>query len=93
MQNTHRVNPISICRHWVDKYRKPKRHRLLTKSQILIEKELDLQKIIHRLRLLVFSSIGILSKEQRIFIDKMSEVVVHESTVDAPTSSDNELDE
>lgn len=87
------MDSFSICRHWFDKCRAPKRHKLLKKSQVLIEKELDLQKIIHRLRLLIFSSIGFLSKEQSVFIDKMSEVVLHESTADAPTSSDNELDE
>ena len=45
------------------------------------------------MRLLIFSTIGFLSKEQSVFIDKMSQVVVHESTADAKTSSDDELDE
>lgn len=60
---------------------------------MLIEKELDIQKVVHRMRLLIFATIGSLTKEQNIFVDKMSQVVVHESTADALTTTDDELDQ
>lgn len=45
------------------------------------------------MRLLIFATIGSVTKEQSIFIDNMSQVVVHESTEDALTTTDDELDE
>ena len=77
----------------IDRCRAPKERRLLEKSQTMIEKELDLQKIIHRIRLLVFSTMGTLTAQQSIFADKFSQVVVHESDTDETTSSDDELSE
>lgn len=64
----------------------------MKKFQINIEKELDLGKVLHRLRLFVFSSLGTLSKDQSIFADRMSRIVIRESSEEEVVSSDNELE-
>lgn len=55
-----------------------------------MEKELDLEKVLHRLRLFVFSTLGTLTKDQSIFADRMSRIVIRESS-DHAESSDQEL--
>ena len=60
---------------------------------IRIQKELDLQKLIHRLRVLLFSAMGNLTSEQSVYVDKMSHIVVNESSDEQETSEDDELKE
>ena len=50
-----------------------------------------MQKYIHRVRLQVTTTLGILSNYQSLFADKMSHIVVHESSDFDETSSDDEL--
>ena len=54
---------------------------------------LDLEKLIHRLRLSVFTAMGTLTADQSVFVDKLSRVIVRESSDFENTSSDNELSE
>ena len=55
------MKPKGYLEHLINRFRQPKRYKLLRKSQIQVEKELDLQKIIHRLRLLVYTTLGVLT--------------------------------
>ena len=48
--------------------------------------------MLHRLRLFVFSSLGTLSKDQIIFVDRISRIVIRESSEEEVVSSDNELE-
>ena len=64
----------------------------MEKFQVKIEKELDLEKILHRIRLFAFATLGTLSKDQSIFADKMSRIVIKESSEDKVESSDRELE-
>lgn len=76
-----------------DKFcKKSKKKRVMQKFQIKIEKELDLEKVLHRLRLFVFATAGTLTKDQSIFSDRMSRIVIRESTEEQTESSDNELE-
>jgi len=75
-----------------NRFREPKTYQLLNKFQIQLEKELDLSKIIHRLRLLIFTAMGTLTADQSVFVDKMSGVILRESTDFDGTSSDEELE-
>ena len=52
-----------------------------------------MQKFLHRVRLQVTATLGLLSRQQSIFVDKMSQIVIHESTDFDKTSTDEELRE
>ena len=73
--------------------RDPKSSRIQNKLLRNIDKELDLEKTIYRLRLLAFNAIGSMSKDQSIFVDRISRIVVNESSNLDYTSSDKELKE
>ena len=75
----------------LDKYRAPNKYKLFEKFQIQLDKELDLEKIIRRVRLLVFTAMGTLTTDQSVFVDKMSRMIVRESSDFEETSSDEEL--
>lgn len=61
-------------------FKKSKKTRILRQFQIKMEKELDLEKVLHRLRLFTFASLGTLSMDQSILADKMSRIVIKESS-------------
>ena len=46
------------------------------KTQEFVDKELDLVRLIRRLRMLVLTSIGTLTMEQRVLTKKMTDIVV-----------------
>ena len=79
--------------NWLERFRSKKRHKLLHKFQIRLDKELDLEKIIHRLRFLVFTAMGLLTADQNVFVDTMSKMTLHESSDFEETSTDEELHE
>ena len=54
---------------------------------------MDLQKFIHRQRVNVNAMLGLLTASQSIFVDKMSQIIVHESSNMEVTSEDDELDD
>ena len=66
---------------------------MLVKSATRMDKELDLQKFLHRQRILVTSLLGLLKGRQSSFVDYHSQLVVRESTDMENTSSDAELDD
>ena len=88
-----RVKVPGFFQSILDKYKAPKKYKLLNKFQTQLEKELDLEKIIRRIRLLVFSAMGILTADQSVFVDTMSRMIVRESSDFKETSSDEELGE
>ena len=90
---TKRVKVPGFFQSILDKYKAPKKYKLLNKFQTQLEKELDLEKIIRRIRLLVFSAMGILTADQSVFVDTMSRMIVRESSDFKETSSDEELGE
>lgn len=65
--------------------------KLMIKSQSSIGKELDLRKFIYRQRLFVTAILGLLSGRQSFFVDKMSQLMIRESSNLEETSSDAEL--
>ena len=65
--------------------------KLIQKSQSSITKELDLRKFIYRQRLQSVAILGILSGRQSLFVDKMSQLVIRESSNFEETSGDEEL--
>ena len=58
-----------------------------------MDKELDLRKFIHRQRVFTTAILGLLSGTQSRFVDKMSQLVIRESSNLEETSSDQELSE
>ena len=66
--------------------------RQLKKSLIQIDKELDLKKFLYRSRISVASLLGLLTSKQSAFVDKMSQIVIRESSDFDETSEDDELE-
>ena len=64
----------------------------MLKSKNKLEKELDLRKFIHRQRVFTTAAIGLLTGSQSLFVNKMAQMVVRESS-DTNTSADDELDD
>lgn len=62
------------------------------KSHSRLTKELDLRKFIHRQRVFTTAAIGLLSGPQSLFVNKMSQLVIRESS-DSDTSGDDELND
>ena len=56
-----------------------------------MNKELDLRKFIHRQRLSTTALLGLLDGRQSLFVDKMSQLVIRDSSNLDETSSDEEL--
>ena len=69
-----------------------KNKKLLRKSITQIDKELDLKKFLYRSRLNVASLLGLLTSKQSAFVDKMSQIVIRESSDFDETSEDDELE-
>lgn len=65
--------------------------QMLLKSQSKISKELDLRKFIYRQRLQTTAILGLLTGRQNFFVDKMSQLVIRESSNLDETSDDSEL--
>ena len=64
---------------------------MMMKSESSLTKELDLRKFIYRQRLQTTAILGLLSGAQSFFVDKMSQLVIRESSNLEETSSDDEL--
>ena len=64
----------------------------MNKSHTRLTKELDLIKFIHRQRVFTTAAIGLLTGPQSLFVNKMSQLVIRESSA-SETSSDDELDD
>ena len=71
---------MGFLRAIINRFRQPSRHKLLKKSTKRIEKELDLVKFVKRMRLLISGTLGLLSPQQRLFVDEFSQINVHESS-------------
>ena len=64
---------------------------MLRKSESSLQKELDLKKFITRQRLSTYAILSLLKSRQRFQIDRMSQMVVRESSNFEWTSSDEDL--
>ena len=64
----------------------------MLKSKHKLEKELDLRKFVHRQRVFTTAAIGLLTGAQSLFVNKMAQMVIRESS-DTNTSADDELDD
>ena len=83
------IRKLSYFRTWFtcqSKYKK-----MLLKSESSITKELDLRKFIYRQRVTMTALLGLLSGRQSFFIDKLSQLVIRESSNLEETSSDADL--
>ena len=67
---------------------------MLAKSEISINKELDLVKFLRRMRLFTFATLALLSRRQQFIGDNLSTMLMRESSdFDDSTSDDEELNE
>ena len=64
----------------------------MLKSHNRLTKELDLRKFIHRYRMFTTAIIGLLTGPQSLFVYKMSQLIIRESS-DSETSGDDELND
>ena len=73
---TEKIKPESFCRTLLGHFRGPKKSKMLDRTFTMINKELDLVKVIRKIKMLVLSSFGTLTFEQRRLVIKASELVV-----------------
>ena len=66
---------------------------MLDKSSSRLSKELDLQKFLHRQRVLVVSLLGLLKSRQSSFVDSYSQLVICESDDMDKSSEDDVLND
>ena len=64
---------------------------MLDKSSSRLSKELDLQKFLHRQRVLVVSLLGLLKGRQSSFVDYYSQLIIRESDDMEETSGDDAI--
>ena len=74
------MKPKGFWPRLIERYKQPKRHKLLQKSENRIKKELDLVKFVKRMRLLISGTMGLLTPQQRLFVDEFSQLLVYESS-------------
>ena len=65
--------------------------KTLIQAESKLDKEMDLQKFITRQRLQTVAVLALLSGKQSFFIDKMSQMLIRESSNFEETSDDEEL--
>ena len=63
----------------------------MRKSRSSISKELDIVKFIQRQRMTMIALLSLFSGRQKVLIDKMSQMLIRESSNFEETSSDDEL--
>ena len=67
---------------------------MMAKSQISLEKELDLVKFLRRMRLFTYATLSLLNRRQQFISDNLSTMLIRESSdFDESTSDDGELNE
>ena len=66
---TNRVEVPGFFKSIIDRFRAPKKYKLLKKFEIQLSKELDIEKIIHRLRFFVYTAMVRLTADQSVFVD------------------------
>ena len=65
-----------------------KYNRLLHKTQTAVEKEFDLIKFFRRQRITAHALLALLNGRQQFVVDKMSNLLVHESSLSDSSSDD-----
>ena len=72
--------PQNLIMSWFQYCRYPKRYKLIKKSKVRIDQELDLVKFVQRMRSLISGTMGLLKSKQRLFVDEFSQILVYESS-------------
>ena len=67
----------------------PKRHRLLERTELLIKRELDLVKVVTKLRMQALATLGSLTPQRRALVHKMAEIIVDDSSTDHQSAAAN----
>ena len=60
----------------------------MKKSEKRIGKELDLIKFIQRMRSITSGTLGLLTPQQRLFVDEFSQILIYESSCNSSGSDD-----
>ena len=73
-----RISFSNFFKSFFDNCRYPKRLRILEEAQIRVDKELDLQKYLSRMRFNLNATMGLLTPNQKMFARQMSRIVINE---------------
>ena len=66
---------------------------MISKSEVLVNKELDLVKFLQRQRLTIWALLALLNTRQQFMVDKMATMVLRESSGSDEESDDRELEQ
>ena len=87
MFNIERIKASNFFMSFFDKFRQPKRLRILEEAQVLVDKELDLKKYFDRMRFNLSATMGLLTPSQKLFAKQMSRIVINEDKSDSELNS------
>ena len=62
-KESQRIEPLGFIDGLKQRFLNPKKHKILRKSMTQIEKELDLHKLVHRGRVILYQALGNLTNE------------------------------
>ena len=66
--NIQRIEISSYLKSFIERFRNPKRHKLLEKSVIKIDQQLDLIRFLRNMRYQMTAVTGLLTKDQRLYV-------------------------
>ena len=87
IEKTQRVKEKALLYTILDRCCRPKEYRLLDRSFQVIDRELDLVKMIRRVKMLVLTSLVTLSPDQRKLITRMNHVATQNKNLDTKFES------
>ena len=87
MFSIERIKAPNFFMSFFDKCRQPKRLRILEEAQVRVDKELDLQKYLDRMRFILNAIMGLLTPNQKLFAKHMSKIVINEEQSSSGASS------
>ena len=75
-----RQKTTTYFQYLIDKWRNPRKEKLLKKSLDRIAKEMDLLRVLNRLRVPMYNSLAFMSRNQRIIVDRLRQIRVRETS-------------
>ena len=87
--NVKRVEPLSYFKNVIERFKATKREEIIQKSMSKIDRQLDLVKFMRNMRMQRAALVGYLNTNQKMFVRKLSRIVVHESTSETGSSSNS----
>ena len=81
------IQPSNAVKAFFERCSNPKKYKIRMKAQALMDRELDLEKFIKRMRMQLTLALGLLTARQKIYVERTSRLLIHESSFPAAGKS------